>query len=30
VIVHGRIEFAGNSAAELNDNELIRQFYLGV
>ncbi len=30
VIVHGRIEFAGNSAAELNDNELIRRFYLGV
>jgi len=29
VIVHGRIEFAGSSAAELNDNELIRQFYLG-
>ena len=29
VIVHGRIEFAGASAAELNDNELIRQFYLG-
>jgi len=29
VIVHGRIEFSGNSAAELNDNELIRQFYLG-
>jgi branched-chain amino acid transport system ATP-binding protein len=30
VIVHGRIEFAGNSAAELNDNELIRKFYLGL
>lgn len=29
VIVHGRIEFSGESAAELNDNELIRQFYLG-
>ncbi len=29
VIVHGRIEFAGNSATELNNNELIRQFYLG-
>jgi branched-chain amino acid transport system ATP-binding protein len=29
VIVHGRIEFSGNSAAELNNNELIRQFYLG-
>ena len=30
VIVHGRIAFAENSAAELNDNELIRRFYLGV
>ena len=30
VIVHGRIEFEGGSAAELNNNELIRQFYLGV
>jgi branched-chain amino acid transport system ATP-binding protein len=29
VIVHGRIEFVGNSPAELNDNELVRQFYLG-
>jgi branched-chain amino acid transport system ATP-binding protein len=29
VIVHGRIEFTGNSTTELNDNELIRQFYLG-
>ncbi|MBV8614506.1 MAG: hypothetical protein JOY66_12160 [Acetobacteraceae bacterium] len=25
----GRIAFAGKSAAELNDNELIRAFYLG-
>ena len=30
VIVHGRIEFAGESAAELNNNELIRKFYLGI
>jgi len=30
VIVHGRIEFEGGSAEELNNNELIRQFYLGV
>jgi len=30
VIVHGRIEFEGNSADELNNNDLIRQFYLGV
>jgi branched-chain amino acid transport system ATP-binding protein len=29
VIVHGEIAFTGNSAAELNDNDLIRQFYLG-
>jgi branched-chain amino acid transport system ATP-binding protein len=29
VIVHGRIEFEGGSAAELNNNELIRQYYLG-
>jgi branched-chain amino acid transport system ATP-binding protein len=30
VIVHGRIAFAGDSADELNNNELIRQFYLGM
>ena len=29
VIVHGHIEFEGRSAEELNNNELIRQFYLG-
>jgi branched-chain amino acid transport system ATP-binding protein len=29
VIVHGRIEFEGGSADELNNNELIRRFYLG-
>jgi branched-chain amino acid transport system ATP-binding protein len=29
VIVHGKIEFEGASAAELNNNELIREFYLG-
>jgi branched-chain amino acid transport system ATP-binding protein len=29
VIVHGRIEFVGDSAEELNNNELIRAFYLG-
>lgn len=29
VIVHGRMEFEGGSAAELNNNELIRQLYLG-
>lgn len=29
VIVHGQIVFEGGSADELNNNELIRQFYLG-
>jgi branched-chain amino acid transport system ATP-binding protein len=30
VIVHGKIAFEGNSADELNNNDLIRQFYLGM
>jgi branched-chain amino acid transport system ATP-binding protein len=30
VIVHGQIAFEGRSADELNNNELIREFYLGV
>jgi branched-chain amino acid transport system ATP-binding protein len=30
VIVHGRIAFEGRSADELNNNDLIRQFYLGM
>jgi branched-chain amino acid transport system ATP-binding protein len=30
VIVHGRIAFEGRSAAELNNNDLIRTFYLGL
>ncbi|MGL4290209.1 MAG: ABC transporter ATP-binding protein [Phreatobacter sp.] len=30
VMVHGEIAFQGNSPAELNDNHLIRQFYLGL
>jgi branched-chain amino acid transport system ATP-binding protein len=30
VIVHGKIEFEGRSEKELNDNELIRKFYLGM
>lgn len=30
VIVHGSIAFAGNSPAELSNNDLIRQFYLGL
>jgi branched-chain amino acid transport system ATP-binding protein len=28
--VHGRIAFEGRSAAELNNNDLIRKFYLGM
>ena len=30
VIVHGKIAFEGRSADELNNNELIRKFYLGL
>jgi branched-chain amino acid transport system ATP-binding protein len=30
VIVHGRIAFEGGSAEELNNNELVRKFYLGL
>jgi branched-chain amino acid transport system ATP-binding protein len=30
VIVHGKIAFAGESAEDLNNNELIRKFYLGL
>ncbi len=30
VIVHGKIAFEGHSADELNDNDLIRKFYLGM
>jgi branched-chain amino acid transport system ATP-binding protein len=30
VIVHGKIAFEGGSAAELNNNDLIRKFYLGM
>jgi branched-chain amino acid transport system ATP-binding protein len=29
VIVHGKIAYAGETAEELNNNELIREFYLG-
>ena len=29
VIVHGKIAFEGGSADELNNNELVRKFYLG-
>jgi branched-chain amino acid transport system ATP-binding protein len=30
VIVHGKIAFEGSSAAALNNNELIKRFYLGL
>jgi len=30
VIVHGKIAFEGNSVDELNNNELIRKFYMGM
>jgi len=30
VIVHGKIEFAGASAQDLNNNDLIRKFYMGL
>jgi branched-chain amino acid transport system ATP-binding protein len=30
VIVHGKIEFEGGSAEELNNNDLIRKFYMGM
>jgi branched-chain amino acid transport system ATP-binding protein len=30
VIVHGKIAFEGNSSDELNNNDLIRKFYLGI
>ena len=30
IIVHGQIEFAASSAEELADNEMIKQYYLGV
>ena len=30
VIVHGQIAFEGRSADELNNNELIRKYYLGL
>jgi branched-chain amino acid transport system ATP-binding protein len=30
VIVHGKIAFEGHSADELNNNELVRKFYLGL
>ena len=30
VIVHGQIAFEGADADELNNNELVRKFYLGL
>jgi branched-chain amino acid transport system ATP-binding protein len=30
VIVHGQIAFEGHNAEELNNNELVRKFYLGL
>ena len=30
VIVHGKIEYEGKSAHDLNNNDLIRKFYLGM
>jgi len=30
VIVHGKIAFEGGSPDELNNNELVRKFYLGL
>ena len=30
IIVHGQIEFEGRTAKELEDNEMIKQYYLGV
>ena len=30
VIVHGKIAFEGRSADELNNNDLIRKFYIGM
>jgi hypothetical protein len=29
VIVHGEIEFEGKTAADLANNEIIKQYYLG-
>lgn len=29
IIVHGQIEFEGKSTAELENNEMIKQYYLG-
>ena len=30
VIVHGQIEFEGKSATDLENNDMIKQYYLGV
>jgi branched-chain amino acid transport system ATP-binding protein len=30
IIVHGEIEFEGKSAADLRDNDMVKQYYLGI
>jgi len=30
VLVHGRVEFQGDSPAALGDSDLVRKFYLGL
>jgi branched-chain amino acid transport system ATP-binding protein len=30
IIVHGKIEFEGRVTRKLRENELVRQYYLGV
>jgi branched-chain amino acid transport system ATP-binding protein len=30
IIVHGKIEFEGRDTRELRENELVKQYYLGV
>ena len=30
IIVHGRIAFEGRSTQELRENDLVKQYYLGV
>jgi branched-chain amino acid transport system ATP-binding protein len=30
IIVHGEIAFEGKSAADLQDNDMVKQYYLGV
>ena len=30
IIVHGQIEFEGRSAKDLQDNDMVKQYYLGI